>query len=78
MPSTVTKSDINMYADDTALYTSDLNATVAANRVSSDLSSVHRWCTENSLMINCTKTQPMFVEQPDADKPVQADNSFAR
>ena len=63
MPSTVTKSDINMYADDTALYTSDLNATAAANRVSIDLLSVHRWCTENSLTINCTKTQAMFLCQ---------------
>ena len=47
MPSTISTSDINMYADDTALYTSDNNAVVAAEKISNDLSGIQEWCIDS-------------------------------
>ena len=41
MPSIISNSSINMYADDTALYASDVNTAVAAKRVTDDLSAIH-------------------------------------
>ena len=45
-----------MLHDNTALYTSDNNAVVAAERVSNDFSATHEWCIENYLTINRSKT----------------------
>ena len=63
MPSCVSTSSINMYADDTALYASDNNAIVAAKRVTDNLSAIHSWCRDNHLLINQTKTLAMFLSQ---------------
>ena len=63
MPSCVSTSSINMYADDTALYASDSNAIVAAKRVTDDLSAIHSWCKDNHLLINQTKTLAMFLSR---------------
>ena len=52
----VTKASINMYADDTALYASHSHAITAAKVVSDDLAKIHKWCFENSLIINSKKT----------------------
>ena len=63
MPSTVSTSTINMYADDTALYASDINPVVAAQSVSEDLSSINDWCKDNCLLINQSKTFAMFLSR---------------
>ena len=51
MPSCVSTSSINIYADDTALYASDNNAIVAAKRVTDYLSAIHSWCRDNHLSV---------------------------
>ena len=56
MPLTVKNCSINMYADDTALYTANTNAFKAADSVSKDLTAIHKWCLENSITINFKKT----------------------
>ena len=63
MPSCVSTSSINMYADDTVPYASDNNAIVAAKRVTDDLSAIHSWCRDNHLLINQTKTLAMFLSR---------------
>ena len=63
MPSCVSTSSINMYADDTALYASDNNAIVAAKRVTDYLSAIHSWCRDNHLLINQTMTLAMFLSR---------------
>ncbi len=63
MPSVVTTCSINMYADDTALYASDTETTVAAKKVTEDLSAITKWCTDNYLRINQSKTYAMFLSR---------------
>ena len=63
MPSIISNSSINMYADDTALYTSDVNTAVAAKRVTDDLSAIHKWCKSNCFLVNQRKTFAMFLSR---------------
>ena len=63
MPSIISNSSINMYADDTALYASDVNTAVAAKRVTDDLSAIHKWCKSNCLLVNQSKTFAMFLSR---------------
>ena len=62
-PSDVSTSSINMYAEDTALYASDVDTTVASKRVTDDLSSTHKWCKDNSLEVHQSKTYAMFLSR---------------
>ena len=63
LPSCVSTSSINMYADDTALYAAHNNAIVAAKKVTDDLSAIHSWCRDNHLLINQSKTLAMFLSR---------------
>ena len=63
MPLTVKNCSINMYADDTALYTANTNAIKAADSVSKDLTAIHKWCLDNSITINFKKTYAMFLSR---------------
>ena len=63
LPSCVSTSSINMYADDTALYAAHNNAIVAAKKVTDDLSAIHSWCRDNYLLINQSKTLAMFLSR---------------
>ena len=63
MPLTVKNCSINMYADDTALYTANTNAFKAANSVSKDLTATHKRCLDNSITINFKKTYAMFLSR---------------
>ena len=72
MQSTVSTSTINMYADDTALYASDTNPAVAAQRVSEDLSSINDWCKDNCLLINQSKTLAMFLSRNNKQQIIEA------
>ena len=44
MPLIVKNCSINMYVDDTALYTANTNAFKAADSVRKDLTAIHKWC----------------------------------
>ncbi len=52
-----------MYADDTALYASDNDPIVAANKVTEDLEVISKWCADNCLQINRSKTFAMFLSR---------------
>ena len=50
---TYVNSKINLYADDTVVYGTELNI------IQSDLNRIHSWCNANLLTINCKKSQWM-------------------
>ena len=51
---------IEMYADDTVIYQSDVNHDLASTRLQRNLFQFHRWCVENKLIINAKKTKLMI------------------
>ena len=48
-----------MYADDTVLYYSNNNHRVVRKKLQTDLINVERWCLENRLSLNVSKTKSM-------------------
>ena len=48
-----------MYADDTVLYYSNNNHRVVRKKLQTDLMNVERWCLENRLSLNVSKTKSM-------------------
>ena len=53
------------YADDLQLYLNCTDSpTYAPDRLSSCIKSIHQWLTSNSLMLNPTKTEAIFLHLP--------------
>ena len=53
------------YADDLQLYLNCTDSpTYAPDRLSSCIKSIHHWLTSNSLMLNPTKTEAIFLHLP--------------
>ena len=52
-----------MYVDDTALYTANTNAFKAADSVSKYPTAIHKWCLDNSIIINFKKTYAVFLSR---------------
>ena len=48
-----------MYADDTVLYCCDLNNKLVRKKMQKDLNNVEKWCQENRLTLNVSKTKIM-------------------
>lgn len=48
------------YADDTTLYTTHTDITTLHNHMNTDLEIVHKWCLQNSLFLNTTKTHAIL------------------
>ena len=54
------KSGYTFYADDTVIYTTKKNMSVAAKDLQQDLNNLTKWCTTNKIYINPSKTKLMF------------------
>ena len=55
LPSCLKYSEIIKYADDTVLFVSDIEFTVIESKLSSDMSSIDKWCQDNDLILNLNK-----------------------
>ena len=56
----IKNSKISIYADDTVVYLSNVNQSVAVTLLQSDLDRVYTWCNSNKLTINCKKNFCIF------------------
>lgn len=54
-------SEVNLYADDTAIYLADNDPAVLGSRIEHDLNKVGEWIRENGLKMNASKTQLMVL-----------------
>ena len=52
---------MNLYADDTTIYSTDENPVVFGARMEKDLESVANWIKMNGLKMNVVKTQLMVL-----------------
>ena len=53
-----------MYADDTVLFTSNLNFDRAVDNLQEDIRSLNTWCQNNAIMANMDKTKVMVFGSP--------------
>ena len=51
-----------LYADDTVLYTSDIDEGIAHAELQHEVHGLSRWCTLNRVTINTKKTKAMFFD----------------
>ena len=61
MPSVVRSAVLNMYADDTTVYTTGKCPTHVAQCLTNELEHLSTWCQANHLRINPAKTAAMFL-----------------
>ena len=59
--------DMIMYADDTVLYTSSKTFDEGYNKLEANLHAVIKWCTNNRLTLNISKTKHMIVGHAPGD-----------
>lgn len=64
MISLLKNSSAFAYADDTAIIVSKDNLEVAAQTMQSELNLITRWCHDNGLIINASKTKLMHIRLP--------------
>ena len=63
LPDVVQETSINLFADDTAIYSADSDPTVLGERVEKDLGRVALWIHSNGLRLNVAKTQLMVLSR---------------
>ncbi len=63
LPNVVEDSSINLFADDTAIYSADSNPKVLSDRMERDLGRVTNWIHFNGLSLNVPKTQLMALSR---------------
>ena len=52
---------VDLYADDTALYSTALDKSSLENNLQKALDSVHTWCLENGMLLNTDKSKLMLI-----------------
>ena len=57
LPNVVEESSINLFVDDTAIYSADSNPKALGDRMERDLGRVTNWIHSNGLNLNVAKTQ---------------------
>ena len=60
--------NIEMYADDTILYSSNCDVSIATSHCEEALKQLSAWCINNKLTINTKKTKVMSIARNDATK----------
>ena len=65
------KVNIEMYADDTVVYVSDLCPNIAQKKNQTVINSLYNWCIRNKLTINFKKTKHMMISRRHNLDPVQ-------
>ena len=63
LPDVVQETSINLFADDTAIYSADSDPSVLGERVEKDLGRVALWIHSNGLRLNVAKTQLMVLSR---------------
>ena len=63
LPNVVEGSSINLFAEDTAIYSTDSDTTVLGGRVEKDLGRAAQWIHSNGLRLNVAKTQLMVIKE---------------
>ena len=63
LPEVVEECTINLYADDTTIYSADNNPVMLGSRVEGDLERVVDWISSNGLRMNVAKTQLMVLSR---------------
>ena len=67
--STILKSKVAFYADDTVIYTSSKNVNLAIKGIQSDLNRLTKWCRSNGVHINPDKTKYMIFSNRQLNSP---------
>ena len=60
LSSCLTSAEASLYADDTVVYTVDVDIEVAITNLQSNLNHIGEWCNRNKLTINVGKTKAMI------------------
>ena len=60
LSSCLTSAEASLYADDTVVYTVDVDMEVAMTNLQSNLNHIGEWCNRNKLTINVGKTKAMI------------------
>ena len=60
----IKKCKIALYADDTVLYTSNVNYDRAVDNLQEDIRSLNTWCQNNGILANTDKTKVMVFGSP--------------
>ena len=63
LPEVVEECTINLYADDTTIYSADINPVMLGSRVEGYLGRVADWISSNGLRMNVAKTQLMVLSR---------------
>ena len=63
LPNVVEKCTVNLYADDTAIYTSDSDPKCVSTRLKEDLSRIVKWIRDNGLKMNIARTQLIVLSK---------------
>ena len=61
LPSVVRKRSVNLYADDTTIYTSNEDPSLVGKHLEEDLGAIATWINSNGLKMNVAKTQLMVL-----------------
>ena len=61
IPSVVSKSSINIYADDTAIYFANANLNIVQETLQHDMNNIYSWLKTNKLSLNLSKTVCMII-----------------
>jgi len=61
LPSVISSSDINMYADDTELHFSNKELSVVEKTLQADINNVSTWLVVNRLKLSVSKSLCMFI-----------------
>lgn len=61
LPLHLNNSDIDMFADDTTVSAYGKSFTSVQNALQTELTTIERWCTQNSMVPNITKTKVMHI-----------------
>ena len=64
LPHCISKSTVNMFADDSALYFSSSNANEIEEALNDDLTSISKWTKSNGLALNPPKNKFMVIGSP--------------
>ena len=51
----------DIFADDSTIFTSNINLNLVADQLSQDLNNVSRWCNCNKMALNTSKTKVMYI-----------------
>ena len=61
LPNDIENTTVDIFADDTTLFTSGNNVSSITSSLESDLQNVQAWCKNNCMALNAAKTKVMYI-----------------